>query len=245
MKALVLVSGFAGHGKDTFADLFAQAWGADKVHRCAFAGPVKTVAMALVGMPREIAYGNQAARAAWTAYRRDARTWLQIVGTEVGRTMADPNVWLDRLADEIVALHESGSEKEVAAVSDTRFLNERDDFPAILQRRIPGLVVKRAMIFRPQVKTLGVPPTLRNHVVAFLTGLPVVRHLRRAVGSGEPVKLMHPSESGVWEMQRLIHAGDKTFDRFVVNSKDNTDDLRAEADGLAAEIRRQILTSGT
>jgi len=245
MKALVLASGFAGHGKDTFADLFAQAWGADKVHRCAFAGPVKTVAMALVGMPREIAYGNQAARAAWKAYGRDARTWLQLVGTEHGRVMVDPNVWLDRLADEIVALHESGSEKEVVAVSDMRFLNERDDFPAILQRRIPGLVVKRVMISRPQTKTLGVPPTLRNLVVAFLTGLPVVRHIRRAVSSAEPLKIMHPSESGVWEMQRRIKAGDKTFDRFVVNAKDDTDDLRAEADSLVGEIRRQIPTSTT
>lgn len=239
MKAAVLVAGFAGHGKDTFSDLLAKAWGSDNTFRCAFAGPVKEAAAMLVGMPHAVAYGSQSVRAAWSAYGHDARWWLQVIGTELGRNQISQTVWLDRLSDRIIDLHQANDRRDITVVSDARFWNEIINFPKILREKIPGIVIKIVVIYRPQVPTLGAPPTFKNRLSAFLAGLPVIRHLLKLAGR-KPVKVMHPSESGVWEMLERHKNGEEVFDAFVLNDVDGNEQLERSARLLISEINRAL-----
>jgi hypothetical protein len=228
LLTVVVVFGMSGHGKDTLADMIAQEIGTSRVLRCAFADPLKSAAQHLVGMPREVAYGNQQIKATWRVYGKTARQWLQIIGTEIGRIMIDPNVWVDRLADVVLS---QPDQIVVAIVSDGRFWNELSG----LRSRLPGVDVRNVMVHRSGVPLLGRPPTFVWRAASFLTGLPGVRHLLRAFGSG-PVSVLHQSEAELWEMQRIYDSGDKgLFDEYVAN--DGTlEHLRAHAKRIVDAI---------
>lgn len=228
VSAVVVVFGMSGHGKDTLADMIAQEIGRERVLRCAFADPLKTAAQHLVGMPREVAYGDQKIKATWRAYDRTARQWLQIIGTEIGRLMIHPDVWIDRLADLVRA---QPDEILAAVVSDGRFWNERGELRAKLDGKVR---VRNVLIWRAGVPLLGRPPTLPWRIAAFLTGLPVVRHVLRATGPG-PVVVMHPSEAEVWAMRRAQADGDPLFEDVVANNG-TLEDLRAKAREIASAV---------
>jgi len=127
MKKVIVIFGNAGHGKDTLTEMILNH---SDVHpdpevyatHLSFAEPVKRIAMALVGMPREIAFGGQKDRLSWNAYGKNAREWLQWIGTELGREMIDKNLWVKRLAQEVLAC----SFAPISIVSDGRFENEFD-----------------------------------------------------------------------------------------------------------------------
>mgnify|MGYP001577550385 CR=1 FL=1 len=236
MQAVIVVFGGSGHGKDALSDMVSEELqelmtpgmrgDPPSVLRCAFADPLKTVAMHLVGMPREVAYGNQQIKLSWTAYRRSAREILQVIGTEIGRVMFDRDIWVDGLARVVLSQPPRVS---FAIVSDGRFWNERE-----LGARLAGIPVRRVLVWRPSAPDLGLPPTFGNKVKARLGGLPVVRQILGLFGV-KPTKLMHQSESEVWEMRRRAQRGEKLFDDLVVN--DGTlEDLRAKAKTIAKAV---------
>jgi hypothetical protein len=116
-----LVSAQLQSGKDTFSDALVRKTLGQKL---AFADPVKEVAISMLGMPSVVAYGGEAERRAWTRYGKDARQWLQWIGTELGRQQIHQDVWLHRLNERL----EQRSCRSFV-VSDARFKNELIDFP--------------------------------------------------------------------------------------------------------------------
>ena len=115
-KTVVLFAGCAGHGKDTAANILCAGLGGVKM---AYADPLKTIVHELTGIPMEILYGTQEQKETYLAYGKSARHWLQYVGTEMGRNVVHPDVWVHRFADRIIA-----SPDKLIINSDTRFLNE-------------------------------------------------------------------------------------------------------------------------
>lgn len=124
------VFGNAGHGKDTVANLIMAECRARKIHskKFALADPLKRVAMELIGMPAEVAFGTddvaerERLRQSWAAYGKNGRQWLQWVGTELGREQISPDLWVDRAVDTVVADTQG---IRVFAIADCRFHNER------------------------------------------------------------------------------------------------------------------------
>lgn len=226
MRAVIVVYGGSGHGKDVLSDMIAEELGRSRTLRCAFADPLKAVAMLLFGMPREVAYGNQQAKLSWKKYDFTARELLQKVGTEGGRDLYSKHLWVDGLAQLVLSQPE---EIVYACVSDGRFWTERD-----LGDRLPGIHVRKVLVWRPSAPDLGLPPTFWNRVKARLASIPFIG---RVFGSA---KLMHPSEAEVWEMRERTRRGEKLFDDFVVNDG-SLEDLRAKARGIAQEVE-SVLT---
>lgn len=240
MRTVIVVYGGSGHGKDALSDMIAEEICAlvdppgirsdpRPVLRCAFADPLKAVAMLLFGMPREVAYGNQQTKLSWKWRDRfSARELLQKVGTEGGRELYGDDLWVYALASTVKAQPEW---VKAAVVSDGRFWSERTlgDF-------LPGVLVRKVLVWRPSAPDLGLPPTSWNRVKARLASIPLVG---RIFGSA---KLMHPSEAEVWEMRERTRHGEKLFDDFVVNDG-SLEDLRAKAHGIAREVIKAVSTA--
>lgn len=222
MRSVIVVYGGSGHGKDALSDMLADELGRDRTLRCAFADPLKSAAMVIFGMPREVAYGSQADKLAWKWHGGlTARDILQKLGTEAGRQVFGPWLWVNALAGVIRSQPQGVS---FAVVSDGRFYTERD-----LGDRLPGVEVRKVLVWRPTAPDLGLPPTTWNRIRVQLSRLPLLGRLFGAQ------KLMHPSESEVWDMRRRVQRGERLFDDFVVN--DGTlEDLRAKARAIAAEV---------
>lgn len=121
---LVSVAGFATAGKDATAKFLVQDWG---FTRYAFADILRTAAEILnpaldVGtghyepLDRLLhIHGWGDAKLIYPSVRR----FLQVMGTEVGRDLLHPNVWVDALFRQIKA---DGTKRIV--ISDCRFPNE-------------------------------------------------------------------------------------------------------------------------
>lgn len=190
---IVVVCGNSGHGKDAFADAVAgrvqeehAVMPVGRCTRCAigkacgaarisFADPMKRAAEHLLGMPRRVAWGTQAQKDEWKRYGRSAREWLRWLGTEVGRQMVDPNVWVDRFAEDAVR-----ASAGYVVASDGRFRSE-----------IEGL---RGKVEEVASREGRVVPSVR-HVLIIRTGVrePETAHaseteiaeIRKAVVRGE------------------------------------------------------------
>ena len=117
-KIVFLISSQQQNGKDTFGERLAR-W--TNGITLAFADPVKEVAISMLGMPPEVAYGGEAERRAWKRYGKDAREWLRWIGTELGRAQISPEVWIHRMIERV-----SKSSVGSFVVTDARFGNELD-----------------------------------------------------------------------------------------------------------------------
>jgi hypothetical protein len=150
-RIVIGVFGVKQAGKDTVSLMIVQEGllgvPGFRVRKLALADPLKHVAMHLVGMPHEVAFGDdndvaerERLRETWTAYGRNGRTWLQWIGTELGRQQIDPALWIDRTVDRIVD-DEQGT--QVFAISDCRFHNERIQLREKLAARYVRFVTLR------------------------------------------------------------------------------------------------------
>lgn len=128
-KVVVGVFGNAGHGKSTLARSLVRHANAHWLlaRDLALADSLKRVAMELLGMPHEVAFGTdgfeaerEARRKSWVKYGRNGRQWLQWIGTELGRQQVDRDLWVSRTV-EIIAAESTYS---FFAISDCRFHNE-------------------------------------------------------------------------------------------------------------------------
>lgn len=126
-KIMFLICAQLQSGKDTFGRVLAKATNGIL---CGFADPVKEVAIAMLGMPPVIAYGSETERRAWKRYGKDAREWLQWIGSEMGREMVNQDVWLNRLLERV-----DSTAAESVVVTDVRFKNELEGLQDLAKAR--------------------------------------------------------------------------------------------------------------
>ena len=102
-KIILNIFGQSEHGKDTLAEaLISRMIDYRPCYKTAYAKHIKETAIAMTGMPREVAFGNQEARANWSFAGLTAREWQRKVG-DWGRSV-DEDFWIKRWAKEINAL---------------------------------------------------------------------------------------------------------------------------------------------
>ena len=129
MATLIGLSGWAGSGKDTAAEYLIDEKGYTRV---AFADPLREALLRLNpivsndidGMYFTLSqmvhfHGWEGAK----RYSTNVRELLQRMGTEVGRQMISPTIWVD------LAMRES-AKHELVVITDVRFPNEADAIKA-------------------------------------------------------------------------------------------------------------------
>lgn len=153
---LVGVTGKAGAGKDTFAKYFIErGW-----RRYAFAGPLKRMLEAGFSIDPTVWDDHEAKEKTIPWLGKSARYLAQTIGTEWGRNMIHPDVWL------LIAEQALFSDTRPMIVTDVRFDNE-----ALWIRKHGGVVVRveAADEWTPDnaghASEKGVADGLVNHVV--------------------------------------------------------------------------------
>lgn len=127
LPRVVVVCGYAGAGKSTFARMLHDALverGQGAFVR-SFAEPLKRAAVELLGMPEGVAWGDQAAREAWSYRGLNGREWLQWLGTDVGRRLISEEHWVERARGDLRQL----PPEAVVVFDDCRFPNEAQVTP--------------------------------------------------------------------------------------------------------------------
>lgn len=154
-RVVVGVFGNAQHGKNTVAELlmFSMAEKGKRAEVFALADPLKHVARHLLGMPDDIAWGDpsdiqrrEQLRMEWRKYGRNAREWMQWIGTELGRDMIDEDLWVDRAVDRVV---NDVAGNEFFFITDCRFYSERTGLRDKLAARFVRFVPIR--VYRPSI----------------------------------------------------------------------------------------------
>ena len=133
---LVGLTGHAGAGKDTVADLLRAAHGGRKI---AFAGPLKAACASLFRLTPDQLHDPVAKETLDPRWGRTPRQILQVVGTDLLRAQFDVDVFRKSARFGIEAALAAG--ETLVVVSDCRFENE-----AALVRELGGVVwhVRRA-----------------------------------------------------------------------------------------------------
>lgn len=143
---IIGLSGVARSGKDTAAVYLEKEYGFQRV---AFADKLKEIALVLNPYVPGVYAGyhtmqEMVEQYGWDELKDrspDARRFLQVLGTEVGRNMFGEDCWVN------LALYENGKPKDGIVVSDVRFPNEAEAI-----RDIGGVV---ARIERPGAGLAG------------------------------------------------------------------------------------------
>lgn len=154
-RVVIGVFANAQHGKSTVATLICEEMTRleRKAKQFALADPLKEVAVHLLGMPPEVAWGHgvttserEHLRRSWRKYDKNGREWLQWIGTELARDQIDEDLWLDRAVDTVVM---DSDGVEVFVISDCRFHNEREKLKIKLAKRF--IRFHRLKVYRPGI----------------------------------------------------------------------------------------------
>jgi len=124
---IIGIAGFLGSGKGTLGDILVQEHGFKAI---AFADAVKDAVAAIFKWPRELLEGDSTASRYfrenpdeyWTSkfgYEVTPRYMLQLMGTEAGRDVFDPNLWVYVVEKTILQSPASNY-----VITDMRFPNE-------------------------------------------------------------------------------------------------------------------------
>lgn len=130
--------GYAGVGKDTAAEVLLEECG---FQRIAFADPIKAALLALDPLvPAEdgkthLHLSEFSADRDWAEVKEypEVRRLMQILGTEVGRNIFDPNIWVSLAEKKLLSVMSVGD----AVITDVRFPNE-----ARLVKKHGGLLIR-------------------------------------------------------------------------------------------------------
>jgi hypothetical protein len=151
---LIALSGYAGAGKDSFADVLVEDYG---FKRYAWADTLRLAAQALnpivgmVGGEEWVRYNDALEAYGYTEAKikfPEFREVLQKLGTEVGRNLISDNVWVDATLSRIA--RECDRDDDIV-FTDTRFPNEADAV-----RQMGGHVVR---VDRPGVVAVNDHPS--------------------------------------------------------------------------------------
>lgn len=179
---LVGIMGAKGAGKDTVADTLCAASGGRKL---SMATPLKNMLIAL-GVPPEAIEDREAKEAPCAALDGAILRWgMQSLGTEWGRKLISPNLWVSRV-EAIIVDHWRANPQVPVIIPDVRFPNEVD-----MIRRNGGVLIR---VRRPSVEPSFSP----------------LARLRRLVHLDAP---LHPSET-LWRVAPcnvdIWNEGDRT-----------------------------------
>lgn len=118
---LVGIAGPAGSGKNTVADIISSQF---DVVQYAFAQPLKQMLQQGLGLNRHDTDGYRKEKVD-ARYGKSPREMLQTLGTEWGRNMVHPDIWVIATNEYCQALH---NENRVLSIvlTDVRFENEAD-----------------------------------------------------------------------------------------------------------------------
>jgi hypothetical protein len=169
---LIGLTGAARSGKDTVANWLIEHHGFTRV---AFAGPIKDMVCALLSMTPEVLEEMKDHELPFLDCETPRRL-LQTLGTEWGRDIINPNIWLAFAEERIGILRATGIENIV--ITDVRFENE-----AWLIKRLGGKIYA---ISRPNC------PEVQGHISE--TGLPSENLDGRIYNSGTLDGLMEMLE---------------------------------------------------
>lgn len=122
MGMLLGLAGPAKSGKDTAAGALAMDLGFDCY---AFATPVKLAAQMMFGLTDEETWSDEKKDEINTFWGITHREMFQKVGTEGGRDLFDPDLWIKRATKELWNRYGESDNYDLV-VSDVRFDNEAD-----------------------------------------------------------------------------------------------------------------------
>ena len=137
MTNIIAFAGRKQSGKTTSAEFVANLFGTygdSKIYN--FADPLKNLCMDILGLEYRQCYGsdeekNELVNCFWDNHQLTAREVLQIVGTDMFRTM-QKDVWSNATIRRILR-----DQPEMAIIADCRFPNEVDAI-----KRVGGIVIK-------------------------------------------------------------------------------------------------------
>lgn len=138
---IIGVVGFIGSGKGTVADILVQKHNFTKL---SFADSLKDATAAIFGWPRHLLEGETAESRAWREEKDEwwsektgkyitPRNMLQVMGTEVGRDMLDPNIWIYSL-ERKMDLYPNVVIADVRFPNEIKFIQEKGGFVIRVKR---------------------------------------------------------------------------------------------------------------
>lgn len=133
--------GFAGSGKGTIADILVSKKGFTKL---AFADAVKDATAAIFGWPRSLLEGDTDESREWREQKDEwwsektglyitPRNMLQLMGTEVGRGMIHPDLWIYAL-EKRINMYQNVVIADVRFPNEMRFIQEKGGFIVRVKR---------------------------------------------------------------------------------------------------------------
>ena len=171
LPRLVALCGAAGSGKTAAADYLIEHYG---YCRFKFAGPLKDMLRA-IGLTHSEIEGHAKESKSATLCGRTPRYVMQTLGTEWGRNLVGPDLWVNLWQQRVTALAAENPDARII-VDDMRFPNELD---AVKQLGGTRIMLHRATA---QVKA-------GDHVSE--SSLPVDNDMRIIINDGDLAQLHH------------------------------------------------------
>jgi hypothetical protein len=120
---IIGISGMARSGKDTLAKMLIEQAGGGVV--LSFASPIREFIAGLLGIPlSQLTDGPTKERPIKELGGKSPRYLMQTLGTEWGREMVDPDLWVKIAQWKIDALRRGSCVPKLVVFSDVRFDNE-------------------------------------------------------------------------------------------------------------------------
>jgi len=125
MLPIIGITGLAGSGKDTLADMLIST-GKNTGIRYSFADPVKKAASVMFGVELSRFYDRIIKESTHIFWGISPRKMAQLVGTDMARNVFDDQIWIKRAKIEIQNMPAKSPWLEFVAIPDVRFENEAD-----------------------------------------------------------------------------------------------------------------------
>jgi hypothetical protein len=153
---IIGISGIARSGKDTLAKMLITEAG-EAIHM-SFAEPIRSFVAGLLGVPvADLLDGGFKEAPLADLNGKSPRYLMQTLGTEWGREMVDPDLWVKVAKWRLDRLSNSLTPPKLVVFSDVRFSNEAE-----MIRRAGGSIVhlrrQSAGLSSIHASELGIPP---------------------------------------------------------------------------------------